>query len=167
MSSYKYDSIVSKSEVEALKDMIFKRAQERAEALNTETQASYTSAVQKEVMDIARDSFNSNKNPFSINNNAAKAIAEPHPQPTKPAERFSDEEIGFSKRQVDYIKTQIQQKNKASETEIGNKEKLENMEEARNGFQNKKTFMGALNFLNSQASISLIKNKGKHFEALA
>jgi hypothetical protein len=41
------------------------------------------------------------------------------------------------------------------------------MTDARNEFSQKSTFLGALDFLNSQASISLIKNKGKSFEALA
>ena len=61
MSNYKYDSIVSKTEVEALKDMIFKRARERAEALNKTVQENYTSSVQKDVMDIARESFVASK----------------------------------------------------------------------------------------------------------
>ena len=42
-----------------------------------------------------------------------------------------------------------------------------NMDEARIGLDKKHSFMGALEFLNSQASISLVKNKGKSFEALA
>ena len=41
------------------------------------------------------------------------------------------------------------------------------MQEARAGLSNKKSFMGALNFLNSQAAISLIKTRGNKFEMLA
>ena len=55
--SYKFDSIVSKNEAAALKDMIFKRAQERAKSFNDDAQA--------DVMDMARDSFVSKDNPFS------------------------------------------------------------------------------------------------------
>ena len=57
MSSYNYDSIVSRNEAEALKEMIFKRARERADALDKEVKTSYTSDIQNDVMDLARDSF--------------------------------------------------------------------------------------------------------------
>ena len=43
----------------------------------------------------------------------------------------------------------------------------ENMVEARGEFSSKSTFMGALNFLNSQASIALVNSKGKSFSAIA
>ena len=68
MSGYGYNnSIVSRSETEALKEMIFKRAREREEALNADTQEQYTTSVQRDVMDIARDSFVSTtkNNPFA------------------------------------------------------------------------------------------------------
>lgn len=41
------------------------------------------------------------------------------------------------------------------------------MMEARKGLNQNKGFMGALNFLNSQAALSLIKTKGDRFELLA
>ena len=47
------------------------------------------------------------------------------------------------------------------------KEVAETMSEARNVFGRKKSFLGALEFLNSQASIALVKNQGKTFEAIA
>ena len=55
--SYKFDSIVNKQEADALKEMIFRRVRERSNSMNEE--------VQTEVMDLARDSFVSNNNPFS------------------------------------------------------------------------------------------------------
>ena len=42
-----------------------------------------------------------------------------------------------------------------------------NMQEARVGLSNKQSFMGALNFLNSQAAISLIKTRADRFEVVA
>ena len=55
--SYKFDSIVNRNEAAALKEMIFKRAQERAQVMSEDTQS--------DVMDMARDSFVSKDNPFS------------------------------------------------------------------------------------------------------
>ena len=42
-----------------------------------------------------------------------------------------------------------------------------NMADAREDFVKKPSFMGALDFLNSQATISLVKSKGKSFDAIA
>ena len=41
------------------------------------------------------------------------------------------------------------------------------MSDARKDFSNKQSFTGALEFLNSQASIALIQNKNQKFEAIA
>ena len=139
------NTIVSRSEAEALKDMIFKRARERAEALNVEIESSYTDSVKNDVMELARDSFVSNNNPFSIKNEAqAKEIEEAH---------------------VEEVKSRINYRNKTES--ISNEVKEANMTEARIDFAKKQSFVGALDFLNSQASISLVNRKGKKFEAIA
>ncbi|MCM1339933.1 MAG: hypothetical protein NC191_09710 [Muribaculaceae bacterium] len=156
MNNYKFDSIVSRNEQDALRDMIFKRARERAEALNENIQSSYTSDIRNDVMDLARDSFVSEHNPFS------QRVAEPVEEQKAP-----EVEIGFSKKHVETLKAQIEYKNKTTREDIVHKETEDNMKEARADFSNKKTFMGALDFLNSQASIALVKNKGRSFEAIA
>ena len=161
MNNYKFNSIVSNKEQEALKEMIFKRAQERTQAFTDDVQASYTSSVQNDVMNIARDSFVSSKNPF------AQLIEPKKEEPEIVEEKNETEEIGFAKRQVSEIKTQINNNNKISSSNIANKEVELAMASARMDFTKKTSFMGALNFLNSQASIALIKNKGQTFEALA
>ena len=149
MSNYNLKSIVSNSEQEALKEMIFKRVRDRAKAMNDEVQNSYTKATQNEVMDLARESLTIKQNPF--------------------AEKKEDnkQEIGFAKRQVKEIKAQVSQYQANATNDIKNKEVEFTMEEARANLNNKVSFTGALNFLNSQASIALIKNKGQKFEALA
>lgn len=157
MNNYKFDSIVSRNEQEALRDMIFKRARERAEALNENIQSSYTSDIKSDVMDLARDSFVSEHNPFSQKSEPATVVEEKAPEA----------EIGFSKRHVETLKAQIEYKNKLTREEIVNKETEANMQDARADFSSKKTFMGALDFLNSQASIALVKTKDKRFEAIA
>lgn len=154
MSSYKFDSIVNRQEADALKEMIFKRARERAESMTQEAQESYTSAVKNDIMDLARDTFVSKKNPFSINTEKAE-------EPAREAE------VGFPQRHIEEVKAQIHYRNKVTAEEIVHNEIEETMADARSGFENKTSFMGALNFLNSQASITLVNKRGKQFEALA
>ena len=52
--NYQLNSYVNRKEAEALKDMIFKRARERAQSM--------TDDVQADVMSIARESFTSKGN---------------------------------------------------------------------------------------------------------
>ena len=160
MSSYNYDSIVSRHEAEALKEMIFKRARERAEALDKEVKTSYTSDIQNDVMDLARDSFVSSKNPFS------SVVEAKEPSKTE-TENKKEEEIGFPQKKIDEVKSRIVYRNKTVNDEIVGGEREANMAEARADFAKKESFMGALNFLNSQASIVLVKSTGKTFNAMA
>lgn len=158
MNNYKFNSIVSNSEQDALKDMIFKRARERAQAITEEVQSDYTNSVKNDIMGLARDSFVASKNPFS------QLVEQQEPEVVE--ERVEPEEIGFARRQVKEIKAQIGNNNKLNNADIASKEVQLAMASARQDFSKKTSFMGALEFLNSQASISLIKNKGKTFEAL-
>ena len=50
--------------------------------------------------------------------------------------------------------------------DIANKEVQLTMNNARAELEKKQHFVGALDFLNSQATISLVKKQGKRFEAL-
>jgi len=163
MSEYSYkSSIVSRSETEALKEMIFKRARERAEALGKDTQKQYTTAIQNDVMDIARESFSASdrSNPF------AKIIETPE-ENKEPAAEKKAEDIGFKQKINENIKSEIENRNKTIKEDIAKIEVTSNMLQARNEFANKKTIMGALNFLNSQASIALVNDKSKSFDAIA
>ena len=165
MSNYTLNkSIVSQSEATALKEMIFQRARERANALTEDVQNSFTTSIQNDVMDLARNSFVANKNPFSQQEIVEQKNVEP--KAVEPIETKSPE-IGFSKRRVEEIKTQIKSRNNDVNATISTKEIESAMNEARVGLDKKTTFMGALDFLNSQASIALVKNRGKVFEALA
>ena len=165
MNNYDYNSIVSRSEAEALKDMIFKRARERAEALTKQTQDSYTTSVQMDVMEIARDSFvATSKNPFA-------QLAQPEVQEKQtideaPVEKEYDG-IGFKQRNTENVKNQINYKNKTINENVAQTEVTANMLQARNEFGSRKNFMGALNFLNAQASLSIVNKKVKGFDAVA
>ena len=157
MSYYRLNTLVNNNEQEALKEMIFKRARERAQALVEDVQDSFTSSIQADVMDMARESFVSNNNPFS----QKAGVIEEDTLSTE------EREIGFAKRQVKDIKAQISSTNKVNNSELVSQQVESTMLEARNGLNNKQTFVGALDFLNSQATIALVKNKGKSFEAVA
>lgn len=158
--------IVSQSEVAALKEMIFKRASERAQALTDEVQSSYTSSIQLDVMDLARDSFVSSKNPFSQNVEEEIKSSTVEPE-TKMETKSETPEIGFAKRNVEEIKSQIHYRNMNVNSDIANREVESTMDEARAEFGKKSTFMGALDFLNSQASIALVQKRNSKFEAFA
>ena len=158
--NYNLNTFVSNSEAEALKEMIFKRARERAEAMNKDINTNYTDSVQNDVMEIARNSFTSAKNPFSLAIPKTEEVKQSAPV-------NNDEAIGFSPRKVDINKSRVEQHNKISTQNIQNQALEENMNNARNEFSKTSGFMGALEFLNSQASISLIKVRAKNFEAIA
>ena len=148
--SYKFDSIVSKNEAAALKDMIFKRAQERAKSFNEDAQA--------DVMDMARDSFVSKDNPFS------KII-----ENTKPENKTVEAEAVEKKQKDDGVgfpmpKEVKLQQNQVINNQITSSAINSNMREAREALTNKKSFMGALNFLNSQAAVSLMRTRADKFE---
>ena len=77
------------------------------------------------------------------------------------------EQIGFAPRKSDSVKPAVSNSDRVVKETIVNNTLQSNMNDARNDFKTNKSFMGALEFLNSQASIALIQNRGKKFEALA
>lgn len=162
MNTQSYDSIVQKSEIDALKEVIFNRVRERAAALNQSVQENYTSTVQNDVMDLARNSFKSNNNPFMkkdkvINNTNTINIE------NSAKEKIIEE----SRKRAEEIKEMIQRRNEAAKTEYFVQAMEENMANAKIDYNKKHSFIGALDFLNSQASIALVQKKGKAFEATA
>ena len=148
--SYKFDSIVSKNEAAALKDMIFKRAQERAKSFNDDAQA--------DVMDMARNSFVSKDNPFSkIIENTIQENKTVEPEAVEKKQK--DDGVGFPMPK----EVKLQQ-NQVINNQITSSAINSNMREAREALTNKKSFMGALNFLNSQAAVSLMRTRADKFE---
>lgn len=161
MNNYSLNkSIVSDSEALALKEMIFQRARERAQALNDEVQSSYTSSVQTDIMDLARASFVESKNPFAQKSESDSKINNESPKNNEP-------EIGFPIPRNHKIKTHIEHKNTDINSDVADAAIKSAMVDARSDFTKKTSFMGALNFLNSQATIALVKNRGTVFEAIA
>ena len=168
MSTYSYNSIVSAQESQALKEMIFNRARERAAALADDVQESYTTSMQADVMDIARDSFKANKNPFSLADYEKETTEKEALAIDKNSENSDyGDGLGFSQKNVEAIKSQINFRNKVVVEKVAAEAVQANMQEARQDLTKKSSFMGALDFLNSQATISLVKSKGKSFDAIA
>lgn len=160
--AYKFDSIIVNSkEADALKEMIFNRVRERSQSMNEE--------LQTEVMDMARNSFVSSKNPFSsIVDNANQKSEEKMVQKqeskvqTEVQEKVNDG-LGFPQRESN---RGITLQSKIINEQTANAAITSNMQEARVGLSNKKSFMGALEFLNSQAAISLIRTRADKFEVV-
>ncbi len=160
--NYQFNSFVNHSEAEALKEMIFKRARERSEAMTTDLQA--------DVMNIARESFVSNNNPFSQiaapKTDEVPALETPKPieevkEPVKPAK---NENIGFVQHE---LYTGATTQNKIIKEQMTAMQLQNTMKEARDGLAKKKSFMGALEFLNAKAAVSLLRTKTDSFEVLA
>ena len=151
--SYKFNTIVNKNEADTLKDIIFKRVQERSQSMNEDVQA--------DIMDIARDTFISNNNPFSRIIETAASSNESQETPNITAEaKENKNDAGFSAREPKLRQDRIIN-DQISSTVIKN-----NMLEARNTLSNKPGFMAALNFLNTQAAISLIKTRADKLEII-
>ena len=163
--AYNLNNVVSNQEAEALKELIFKRARERAQSLTNEIQTSYTDAVQTDIMDLARASFSAEKNPFAVN---MPRETKETKESKEPKELTKAEKIDTVKRNIKELKSQIYNRNKVITQNISADEIEDTMLNARNNFQDKHSFIGALEFLNSQATIALISKHGnKSFEAMA
>ena len=172
--NYQFNSFVNRREAEELKEMIFKRAKERSEAMTTDFQA--------DVMTIARESFVSNHNPFSqiVNGTEDKTvISTPQAEKeekeikTSPLHEFVEkaekaesktDSVGFRPRN---LYTGATTQNKLIKEQMAAIQVENAMEEAREGLASRKSFMGALEFLNSKAAISALKTRADKFEALA
>lgn len=142
------NSFVNNNEAAALKEMIFKRAKERAQALNED--------VQDDIMDMARESFVSKNNPFTniVTGNRQEK------------EERQSEEIGFP---LPNLKSSQERpiQDKVINEQLSSSIVKNNMIEARESLNNKKSFIGALNFLNAKAAVSLARTRTDKFEVIA
>lgn len=158
MQSYESKMIVSQSEVLALKELIFNRARQRAEALADDTKTKYTASFRDEVMDIARKSFDTNNNPFAQNQKKSTAINNVEKQ----------ESVGFKqKTSAENIKKIIKAKSELVNEKIANREISGIMDDAGAEHIRTRNFTGALDFLNTQAVIKLADKNKSSFEAIA
>ena len=166
--NYQFNSYVNRKEVETLKEMIFQRARERANSMMGD--------VQQDVMSIARESFVSNNNPFSQILDQTAEAQQPREEVVSPNEvkasalhdfveaaEAQAEEVGFPKKNFFAGVNQ----NRVIQEQASARQIQNNMIEAREGLSNKKSFMGALEFLNSQAAVSLLNRRSKGVDIVA
>ena len=167
--NYQFNSYVNRKEVESLKEMIFQRARERAQSMMGD--------VQQDVMSIARESFEVGNNPFAkILKQAPEAAVEPKDEViSQPEEQTTAlhefveaaeakaEEVGFVHRNFFAGTNQ----NRVIQEQTSARQIQNTMREAREGLSNKKSFMGALEFLNSQAAVSLLNRRSKGVDIVA
>ena len=170
MNTFNTSTTVNRQEAEALKEMIFNRVRARAEAMNQEVQTSYTDSFQAEVMDLARTSLTSSKNPFvtdseTVHKEQAVEVKPEKISLEKSVEKFDG--LGFETQKASFIASQIKLNTTTKNEEITKNAISSTMDDAQKSLQNKSTFIGALNFLNSQASIAIVNKTGKRFEANA
>jgi hypothetical protein len=131
-------------------------------------------------MSIARESFMSNNNPFSLiaKNTDEKQTVVSQSQAeikekeakTTPLHKFvekaekNQENVGFKLKD---IYTGATTQNKLIREQIATMQVQNAMEEAREGLATRKSFMGALEFLNSQAGIYMASQRKARFDKLA
>ena len=160
--SYELNSFVNRQEAEALKELIFKRAKERANKITDDFHA--------EIMNIARESFVSNNNPFSQTSvqtaeKSAPANSMHETEKTSALHKYTEiaekqaEEVGFPLKK---LAQGLANQNKIIKEQITAAQVQNTMIEAREGLSNKKSFMGALAFLNSHAAASLLNQRNGH-----
>ena len=158
--NYQLNSYVNRKEAEALKDMIFRRARERSQSM--------TDDVQADIMSIARESFVSNHNPFSqlinmppvqtqeiVESKEKEEKVSPLHEYVEAAEEQATE-VGFPQR---ILSGNAINQSRVIQEQTSAKQIQNTMQEAREGLTNKKSFMGALEFLNSQAAVSLLNKR--------
>lgn len=144
---------IDRKETASIKDAIFRRAREKAEALTEEKSENYTSQVQKDVMDIARETIKpSPMNPFNqfMDNlgiqNGQPTVSETNQQPVTDTEKLKETYTKELKRNIESVSHQA----------FANSVKEETMTEARNQFRS--NLNATLSFLNTQAAIKAAEN---------
>ncbi len=147
MSNINFNLNTGKEDFHSLKEAIFKRAREKAEALNREVKESYTDDIKSDVMESARISVRNN--PF-INLLEEREIVE-EKQPVKEVNR---PEILHS-REVNYKRTKTRRFPSKINNELYTAAVREGMmREASETIRQNQNVLNSLRFLNTQAAIA-------------
>ena len=160
-------SSIDRAETASIKEAIFRRAREKSNTLATEKNENYSTQVQNDVMEIARESITeSPMNPFNqfmenmglnaknvVNNIQSQNVANSAPvqQEAKVSQTIPNLEEIYTKE----VKRNIES---VSNKTFVNSVKDETMTAARNQFRQGTNLMATLNFLNTQAAIRMAKS---------
>ena len=141
---------IDRKETASIKEAIFKRAREKAQALSEEKQEKYTSQVQKDIMEIARGSITASPmNPFNqFMNNVGTGVNEVKKAETPKQEELKDNFPDLNEVFSKEVKHNIES---VKNENFANTVKEETMAAARDQFRT--NLNATLNFLNSKAAI--------------
>ena len=153
MSNINYNLNSNNNDYNSLKEAIFKRAREKAEALNSELKTNYTSDIKNDIMESAR---------ISVRNNPFMNLFEEENVDTKgEVETVSERPVIYHSR--DYEKSFAGRKRSNFPSRINNElyasaVRDSAMREASETLRQNRNVMDSLKFLNTQAAIALNKS---------
>ena len=146
MSNINFNLNSNREEYNTLKEAIFKRAREKAEALNTELKSSYTSDIKNDVMESAR---------MSVRNNPFINLFEDEETPVLEVKPLPKQEIKHSR---DFHPVKQRRLNSKLNNELYSAAVRDTaMREASESLRQNQNIMQCLTFLNTQAAIALNK----------
>lgn len=159
-------SSIDRAETASIKEAIFKRAREKSNTLATEKNDNYSSQVQNDVMEIARESITeSPMNPFNqfmenMGLNSNKVVNDVSTQNVVNQQFVQQEQKISQTSNIEDIYTKEVKRNieSVSNKTFVNSVKNETMTAARNQFRQGTNLMATLNFLNTQAAIRMAEN---------
>lgn len=153
MSNINYNLNSNNNDYNSLKEAIFKRAREKAEALNSELKTNYTSDIKNDIMESAR---------ISVRNNPFMNLFEEENVDTKgEVETVSERPVIYHSH--DYEKSFAGRKRSNFSSRINNElyasaVRDSAMREASETLRQNRNVMDSLKFLNTQAAIALNKS---------
>lgn len=150
---------IDRQQTASIRDAIFRRAKEKAEALTEEKSENYTTQVQNDVMEIARESIQASPmNPFSqfmenvgLQNKITEAVDKVQEQQPK----VEAQKIDQPKLEEIYTREIKHNIESASNSAFIKSVQEETMKSARNQFRNETNLTATLKFLNTQAAIKM------------
>ncbi len=150
MSNINFNLNSGKEDFTSLKEAIFRRAREKAEALNTEVKESYTNDIKADVMESAR---------ISVRNNPFVNLLEEREEPVvnKPVKEIEHKEILHSGN-IEFKKSRTKRFPSRINNELYTAAVREGtMREASETLRQNQNVLNSLKFLNTQAAIALNK----------
>lgn len=148
---------IDRKETATIKDAIFKRAKEKAESLTEEKSENYTSQIQQDVMEVARETLKpSSLNPFNQFKENTKIQTDEQEVVDAIDKVKPQSELEIPREEKIYTNELKHNIESVSDKAYSNTMKEEAMSAARTQFRN--NLNTTLNFLNTQAAIQMAKN---------
>ncbi len=150
MSNINFNLNNGKEDFTSLKEAIFRRAREKAEALNNEVKDSYTNDVKADIMESARISVRNN--PFlNLLNDKINNVESPSTKEIEKPEISHSSGIEYKKTRVKQYPSKINNQLYTAAVREGT------MREASESLRQNQNVLNSLKFLNTQAAIALNK----------